>query len=110
MRCVMALVFPVPAPARMQTGPRTASAADRCSGSSPLKISGSGTAVTGPSWQGRPTPRHHNRDTCEDMSKTIKNQPEDDQEPGVKEELETVDSCHQVAAWPRTRNPEECSL
>jgi len=44
------------------------------------------------------------------VSKTIKNQPEDDQEPGVKEELETVDSCHQVAAWPRTRNPEELSL
>jgi hypothetical protein len=44
------------------------------------------------------------------VSETIKNQPEDDQEPGVKEELETVDSCHQMAAWPRTRNPEEFFL
>jgi len=44
------------------------------------------------------------------VSKTIKNRPEDDQEPGVKEELEMVDSCHQVAGWPRARNPEEFSL
>src|SRR6202042_2799705 len=35
MRWVMARVLPVPAPARMQTGPRTASAAHRCSGSRP---------------------------------------------------------------------------
>ena len=31
MRCVMVVVLPVPAPARMATGPRTASAACRCS-------------------------------------------------------------------------------
>src|SRR5471032_1184476 len=74
MRWVIALVLPVPAPARMQTGPRTASAAERCSGSSALKISGSATAVTGPSWQGRPTPR-------ESRGRT------------VKEEPRVVDSC-----------------
>src|SRR5947209_15616654 len=35
IRRVIVVVFPVPAPARMQTGPRTASAARRCSGFSP---------------------------------------------------------------------------
>src|SRR5665213_1884805 len=95
MRWVMALVLPVPAPARMQTGPRTASAADRCSGSSALKIPGSATAVTWPSWQGRPTPRSHDGGTCEDGV-------QDDQEPGVKEEDHAIDSCHGMAAWPAT--------
>src|SRR5690349_5988697 len=37
MRCVIARVLPVPAPARMHTGPRTASAAARCSGSRPVR-------------------------------------------------------------------------
>src|SRR6266545_3404090 len=32
MRCVIVVVLPEPAPARMQTGPRTASTARRCSG------------------------------------------------------------------------------
>ena len=41
IRWVMARVLPVPAPARMHTGPRTASAAARCSGS--RSSSGSGT-------------------------------------------------------------------
>src|SRR5580704_17953804 len=35
MRCVIARVLPVPAPASTQTGPRVASATSRCSGSSP---------------------------------------------------------------------------
>src|SRR3954447_23581594 len=35
MRWVMVRVLPVPAPARMHTGPRTATAAARCSSSSP---------------------------------------------------------------------------
>jgi hypothetical protein len=38
MRRVIVVVFPEPAPARMQTGPRTASTARRCSGLSPSKI------------------------------------------------------------------------
>src|SRR3954451_25443476 len=37
-RRVIVVVFPEPAPARMQTGPRTASTARRCSGFSPSKI------------------------------------------------------------------------
>jgi hypothetical protein len=39
MRRVIVVVLPEPAPARMQTGPRTASAARRCSGLSPSRIS-----------------------------------------------------------------------
>ena len=35
IRRVIVVVLPEPAPARMQTGPRTASAARRCSGFSP---------------------------------------------------------------------------
>jgi hypothetical protein len=35
IRRVIVVVFPEPAPARMQTGPRTASAARRCSGFRP---------------------------------------------------------------------------
>ena len=38
IRCVIVVVLPEPAPARMQTGPRTASAASRCSGFSPPRI------------------------------------------------------------------------
>ena len=38
IRRVIVVVFPDPAPARMQTGPRTASAARRCSGFSPSRI------------------------------------------------------------------------
>ena len=38
IRRVIVVVFPEPAPARMQTGPRTASAARRCSGFSPSRI------------------------------------------------------------------------
>src|ERR1700759_2507300 len=45
MRCVMARVFPVPAPARMQTGPRTACAAARCSGSSPASTRSAASAA-----------------------------------------------------------------
>src|SRR5438105_12252041 len=37
IRRVIVVVFPVPAPARMHTGPRTASAARRCSGFSPSR-------------------------------------------------------------------------
>jgi len=37
MRRVIVVVFPEPAPARMQTGPRTASAARRCSGFRPSR-------------------------------------------------------------------------
>ena len=37
-RRVIVVVFPDPAPARMQTGPRTASTARVCSGFSPAKI------------------------------------------------------------------------
>jgi len=39
MRCVIARVFPVPAPAMTQTGPRVASATARCSLSSASRIS-----------------------------------------------------------------------
>src|SRR5207253_2477716 len=39
VRWVIARVLPVPAPARMQTGPRNASAASRCSGSRPARTS-----------------------------------------------------------------------
>src|SRR5947208_2447156 len=39
MRRVIVVVLPVPAPARMQTGPRTASAARRCSGFRPARES-----------------------------------------------------------------------
>src|SRR4051812_17750516 len=39
VRWVIARVLPVPAPARMQTGPRSASAACRCSGSSSARTS-----------------------------------------------------------------------
>jgi len=35
---VIVVVFPEPAPARMQTGPRTVSTARRCSGFSPAKM------------------------------------------------------------------------
>src|SRR5688572_24383930 len=35
MRCVIARVLPVPAPARTRTGPRSVVATSRCSGSSP---------------------------------------------------------------------------
>ncbi len=38
IRRVIVVVLPVPAPARMQTGPRVASTAARCSGFSPAKI------------------------------------------------------------------------
>src|SRR6266545_2262035 len=49
-RCVIVVVLPEPAPARMQTGPRTASAARRCSGFNPSRIACSGT---GPPYSGR---------------------------------------------------------
>jgi len=39
IRRVIVVVLPEPAPARMQTGPRTASAARRCSGLSPSRTS-----------------------------------------------------------------------
>src|SRR5438105_5338634 len=39
MRRVIVVVLPEPAPARMQTGPRTASAARRCSGFNPSRAS-----------------------------------------------------------------------
>jgi len=45
IRRVIVVVFPEPAPARMQTGPRTVSTARRCSGFSPSKIA---AASTGP--------------------------------------------------------------
>src|SRR5690348_16106368 len=45
MRCVIARVLPVPAPARMQTGPRTACAAARCSGSSPASTRSAASAA-----------------------------------------------------------------
>src|SRR3954452_25600974 len=45
IRCVIARVLPVPAPARRQTGPSSVSAATRCSGSRPARRS---SAVTGP--------------------------------------------------------------
>ena len=38
IRRVIVVVFPEPAPARMQTGPRTASAARRCSSFRPSRI------------------------------------------------------------------------
>jgi hypothetical protein len=38
IRRVIVVVLPVPAPARMQTGPRTSSTARRCSAFSPAKI------------------------------------------------------------------------
>jgi hypothetical protein len=38
IRLVIVVVFPEPAPARMQTGPRTVSTACRCSSLSPAKI------------------------------------------------------------------------
>jgi hypothetical protein len=44
IRRVIVVVLPEPAPARMQTGPRTASAARRCSGFRPSRIRSS----TGP--------------------------------------------------------------
>src|SRR6266571_7444749 len=44
MRRVIVVVFPVPAPARMTTGPRTAEAASRCAGFSPSRMD-SGTVT-----------------------------------------------------------------
>jgi hypothetical protein len=38
IRRVIVVVFPEPAPARMQTGPRTISTARRCSGFRPAKM------------------------------------------------------------------------
>src|SRR4051794_5420275 len=55
VRWVMARVLPVPAPARMQTGPRRASAACRCSGSSPARTS----ADTAPSGDTGPSCRNN---------------------------------------------------
>src|SRR2546429_9477688 len=44
MRWVIVRVLPVPAPARMQTGPRTARTAWHCSGSSPASTSSASTS------------------------------------------------------------------
>src|SRR5439155_6561120 len=43
IRLVIVVVLPEPAPARMQTGPRTVSTARRCSGFSPSKIAAAST-------------------------------------------------------------------
>ena len=45
MRRVIVVVLPVPAPARMQTGPRVASAAARCSAFSPPRMRSASTAA-----------------------------------------------------------------
>ena len=45
MRCVIALVLPVPAPAITQTGPRLASATARCSSSKDVSISSEFSAM-----------------------------------------------------------------
>src|SRR6516225_11502369 len=49
IRCVIARVLPVPAPASTQTGPRVARATSRCSGSSPVSSVSAATSVTAPS-------------------------------------------------------------
>src|SRR5918995_2308162 len=51
IRRVIVVVFPDPAPARMQTGPRTALTARRCSAFNPAKI----TSDTAPTYCGRQT-------------------------------------------------------
>jgi hypothetical protein len=48
MRCVMVRVLPVPAPARMHTGPRTARAASSCSGSSPARTASASEGSASP--------------------------------------------------------------
>ena len=45
MRRVTVVVLPEPEPARMQTGPRTASAARRCSGFKPLRMVSASTVL-----------------------------------------------------------------
>src|SRR5512138_3661754 len=54
MRWVIARVLPVPAPARMQTGPAGAVTAVRCSGSSPASTA---SVRTRESWHPGPTLR-----------------------------------------------------
>ena len=51
IRRVIVVVLPVPAPARMQTGPRVASTAARCSAFSPAKIRSA--SKDGPPYRGR---------------------------------------------------------
>ena len=46
MRCVIARVLPVPAPASTQTGPRAARATSACSGSSPASSASAEVPVT----------------------------------------------------------------
>ena len=52
IRRVIVVVLPEPAPARMQTGPRTASTAARCCGFSPSKTSIATQASLGPASAG----------------------------------------------------------
>src|SRR6478609_4850378 len=80
MRCVIARVLPVPAPASTRTGPRSASATWRCSGSRAESRSGAGIRGTTPAsrWLDQtddPHPRRRRRQSQMTSSFTMYSTP-----------------------------------